>query len=646
MYRAVQALAGIVAIGLVAVFLVGALFAAPVDARTVIAPSNTSSLSGTASPAAVAVPAGHVTPLGSGPHIQLNSTFGGTTAIPYTTLKVYLAGTADNITNATTSIGWNVTDTSTGVQCTSGWFTYLIPPTDVQNVAFTTTLSAANFSTAQLACNTINTDVDQFSIWAVVNGTGSNVASQTTTFTLGSSAAIVYNTAVPATSTLPQSISVKVTVVNGNISTANLTVSWTLWNTGETGACASGSFSYLVANSATPTTTQTITGDLTAANFTGAYLNPGCSTIYSAPLALTFTAVMSGTDNFWTNTTYANTIVIVPTAVSVTETSVLPTYTELPTVGAAVNFTIVVASGTISTNNLTLWANITDAISFAVCGSINLDSLVVNTSSNTASYSFALSTGTLPAESALATACPDILVDPVLIVVGATLNGTGAPYNAQVASSDSNATGTTASTSLVFILPTGSLNFAIVTTAPYTYNFTATFSGQYVGRVQLTVYSATVVNGNHTVIFSANFVQTPYAVWYQPKAGTYPYTLAVLAPYANQTSSGVLALTSSTPVYTNTTTWHNTTAFGGLSPAVGGTILLLVGLIIGMLVVLLLGAAIFGGRSQTPPQAWESTTTTSTTTTGAGANTCSVCGKSFDNPEDLAAHGKTEHGLQ
>ena len=287
-----------------------------------------------------------------------------------------------------------------------------------------------------------------------------------------------------------------------------------------------------------------------------------------------------------------------------------------------------------------IWANVTDAITQTVCGTIDLTSLTPisvgtvtadGTPVTLANYTYTLTTGPGINETAFATNCPAVASQSIEFVIGATVVGT-----TTTASADTNATGTTPTTSLIFAFPSGSLTFKTTTTA-FTYNLSSVYAGQYVGRVALTIYAP----GTTNISFAANFVVTPAVNWYEPKAGDYSYTLEMFAPYGNTTNAGTLVLTSTIPVYTNSTTWVNSTIFGGLTPAVGGTILLLVGLIVGMIVALAVGRAMFGGRpAASPPQAWE----------GKGAapaaNTCSVCGKSFGTPEELAAHGKSDHGLQ
>ncbi len=638
------------AIGLVALFLLGAVVAGPVLVAPASAHASASSSSGqsavTHAPA-VAVPAAAPSPAATSTvSVTINSVFGAKTAIP-TTVNFTVAVTNAEINNLTTQISWAVTDTVTSTVCTSGSYSSLVSGTNSTSSTYLGALNLTDFSTAQLTCNDIASHVDQLSIYVVVNGTASNgtVAQNwgnvTTTFTLPTTIGASITTAVPATMHLPQPVTINVTVTNATISVANLTVDWALMNSTGLGVCASGSLT--VTN--TSALTEAVSGNLTAADFVGANMAPGCANIYQESLVLAFTATINGTGNVTTptgnfamNVTSTTTIVIVPTSVQVAilPNTVLPIYSVLAN-GAAIpiSFQIQVASATISTSNVSLWLNLTSPVTGTVCTTVNLDSLIYNTTEPWGNYTYPLVESSQISPAGLA-ACTSVLSSQVLVIIGASVNGTAAPYLGTVVESDTNATSTTQPTGLVFNLPTASLNFA-TTSTPFTYNLSAAFSGQYVGRVSLTIYSP----GTTNIVFTANFASVPYSTWYQPKAGNYPYTLQAFAPYANQSTSGLLVLTATIPVYTNSTTWVNNTIFGGLSPAVGGTILLLVGLIVGMIVALVVGRAMFGARpAPTPPQAWE----------GKGGpaapNTCSVCGKSFGTPEELAAHGKSEHGLQ
>lgn len=330
------------------------------------------------------------------------------------------------------------------------------------------------------------------------------------------------------------------------------------------------------------------------------------------------------------------------TTVSVKVTSSLPSYTLLPLGPVAVTFSISVTHGTITPANVTLWANVTDVVSQTVCTKVDLDSLVTPVNGSGASYSFDLTTANVGNLTHDSIACPGIANDSVDIVVGATVDGTGAPTNGTVATSDSNATSTTPGTYLIFAVPENQLVFAPAS-ASYTYNLSSDYSGQYVGRVSLTIYSSSEVNGNRSVVFSAALlwlhgVRT-VAAWYEPHGGTYPYTLQEFTPYDNVTTQGVVEVANVTPVYYNSTTYHNQSFLGSLGPAGGGALLLVAGFVAGAVIALLVGRSLGRSGPATPPSAWKSDQTP------ASSNTCSLCGKSFGTPEELAAHGKSEHGL-
>lgn len=621
MYLGGKTLAGIVAIGVVALFLLSAVFAAPVDARSPFA--NSAAKSTVASADHPSAAASHVTPA-AGPTIKvvINTVYAATTTIP-TKVNFTVTWTGATFNNTTATMGWNVSDTMTGVVCAAGSFTYVLTATpETSPATFNLTLSLKNFSTAQLNCPKIATDVDMLNVSAsVTNATGVTVAASAvpaeTSFVLPTTLTAAITSTIPTTTYFPLTVDVKITVTDAVISTTNLTVTWAVLNATGTGACAAGSFSYLVKN--TTLLTETIAGTLYGANFTGVNLLSGCTEIFATSLNLTVTGVINGTGPFaaptgnWATDLVvgSGSVYIIPTGVQVIVSTVLPIYTQLSTTVTPVDFTVQVASANITPANLSVWANITDHVTGALCGVVNLDSLVVASSTPIESFEWDMSTATVPSSAKLAVACPSILTSADLITIGAKVNGTGSWFKGTFAESDSTATGTTPVTSLVFTALTGQLGFA-TTSTEYTYNVSATFSGQYIGRVALTLLSPTGV-----VVFSANLFSPTYTSWYEPKAATYSYSLVVFAPYGNDTTSGVIALTAPIPIYYNTTTWHNSSSFAGLSPAVGGTILLVVGLIIGMIVAFLLGAAVFRKRETPPPQAWEGGKGTEETTGGA-----------------------------
>lgn len=327
-------------------------------------------------------------------------------------------------------------------------------------------------------------------------------------------------------------------------------------------------------------------------------------------------------------------------------------YNALP---LQVNFTVAVLQDGVYANNsidsatTVLNVQITDAITSGVQSSWDVP--VVTGQS---AYSFWIDDTNL--------SCPGIdptcqsITDPYYVTVTATVDLTGAPFYGTPAGPVSAGLTT----------PTGFLTFAFITVpvtltplAPATstvalgnVTFSSTYSGQYILSANVTVFSSTNAK---LPIFYANMLKTASgtpvtAVWAPAAPGAYPISFALTTIYGN-TLNGTTIYKNSTltvasvgggVVYFNTTTWHNGTGILGLSAPVGGVILLLVGLIIGLIVAFLLGRAVWSRPAAEPAQPWASSTTTTTTT---GANTCSACGKSFDTPEELAAHAKSEHGM-
>ena len=248
--------------------------------------------------------------------------------------------------------------------------------------------------------------------------------------------------------------------------------------------------------------------------------------------------------------------------------------------------------------------------------------------------------------------CPAIdptcqsITDPYYVTVSAVTNLTGTLYESTASASSSPLS-----------TPDGFVTFAFLT-VPVTLTplsplsstiplgnvtFSAAYSGQFILIANVTVFSPTV---SGLAIFYANMLKsasgTPAAeVWTPASPGAYPISYALVTIYGltiYKNSTLTVQSVGGGHVYSNTTVWHNGTGVLGLSAAVGGTTLLLVGLIVGMIVAFLLGRAVTSRAPAQPAQAWSGTTT-------PAANTCSTCGRSFATPEELAAHAKSEHGM-
>jgi len=334
------------------------------------------------------------------------------------------------------------------------------------------------------------------------------------------------------------------------------------------------------------------------------------------------------------------------TSVTVYLNTPVSTYTVLPYI-IALNITAVNAP--ILTTNTWLWLNITDYVTSAVCTSTNISAMITDAVlpgsglSASEAVTFPLTTAYFVNYS---TACPNLGIDPAYIDITATVNG--GPNGVAAASAVQFGIynvllppgwGVTPVTSIIFTPVTGVLQVSEVAGQVYTYSMYADYSGQYSGKIQLSIFNT----AGTAVIFSSNLRwngTTPRTVtWTQSTPGSYPYTLGVYTTYGVYNFSGSIAVLPATNVYTNTTSWVNSTFIPGLSAGAAGSILLVVGLIVGMLVAIVVGRLVWGSPKPAPAQPW-------TPKAGTAANQCSVCGQSFATPEELAAHSKTEHGMQ
>ena len=107
-------------------------------------------------------------------------------------------------------------------------------------------------------------------------------------------------------------------------------------------------------------------------------------------------------------------------------------------------------------------------------------------------------------------------------------------------------------------------------------------------------------------------------------------------------------ITAGTTVYVNSSSYHNDSLLKGYSASEIATLLLVVGLIIGMVVALLLGRMVWGGQESKPPTPWASKTTTTESATGGKSalkpNECPICHQQFASPAELADHQTKAHG--
>ena len=334
----------------------------------------------------------------------------------------------------------------------------------------------------------------------------------------------------------------------------------------------------------------------------------------------------------------ANVFVQYPTTVSGTFTSVCtttcsPTFSAYMPLPFTVNYTLSVVNAPITPATTTIVVNVNDVSAGAVLSSTPVTPIAGQTQ-----YVFSVNAATLACNTA---SCGGLPQDEFGITVTVAVNGASGPTNGSMAGVvDSQSfflIPTPLSASLVSPAAGSSVSIGNVTVS-------VAYLGSWVAGSVLNIYSST-----NALVYSHGFVELTPGVpvsgtWFIGQAGTYSYSIVMTTVYLPTThyfNGTISVISKGGTVYQNTSKYSNQSAISGLSGAAAGTILLVVGLIVGMIVALVLARAVMGRPAAAPPQPWESKPG------GAAApNTCSVCNKSFSTPEELAAHGKSEHGMQ
>ena len=350
------------------------------------------------------------------------------------------------------------------------------------------------------------------------------------------------------------------------------------------------------------------------------------------------TGQFTGPTDVITGTTFVQ----YPTTASAAFTSTFSAYMSLPIV---VNFTIAVGNAPINADTTSIVVDVTDlslANSHQPTGALITETIITPADNQTA-YTFTVDASTLACNDA---SCSTLPADSYGVYIYLTVDGSGLPVNGSVATDRISAS---------FFLITTPLSASLVSPASGAsvpvgnVTVSVAYLGSYVAGAVLNIYTST-----GSLVFSKSMIELIPGVpvngtWFVGQGGVYSYSIVMTTTYLVHNSvthyfNGTISVISKGgTVYQNSTSYSNQSAISGLSGAAAGTILLIVGLIIGMIVALVLARAVMGRPATAPPQPWESKPG------GAGAaapNTCSVCNKSFSTPEELAAHGKSEHGMQ
>ena len=124
--------------------------------------------------------------------------------------------------------------------------------------------------------------------------------------------------------------------------------------------------------------------------------------------------------------------------------------------------------------------------------------------------------------------------------------------------------------------------------------------------------------------------------WEAAVPGNYEVVINLTGAWGYQTFTTALTVFSSGggTVYVNQSTYQNNSLIPGWSNGVTGSVLLLVGAIIGLLVALVLARMMWSESRPAPARAWK-----------GQPNECRVCHQRFDNAAALSAHMDKAHGL-
>lgn len=388
-------------------------------------------------------------------------------------------------------------------------------------------------------------------------------------------------------------------------------------------------------------------------NFSATAKSLGTTVPYD-PLAILANITVNGSGHGGVNQSLGDPFLLVPpltfvqypTTLSVSISPKLPSYVPSPYTQP---FTIAVTNAPINAVTTSITVNIVD---LTVTGETHVFDVVSSTPvaivQNQTQYTFGVNPVTLTCSTPVCVALAAAGFGPsgsdtYGVQIVASVDGIGLPTNGSLASV------TVSSSFDVIEIPlSASLAAPNPATAitPGNVTVSVVYSGSYISKVVLNILSPT----GASILTESYSVSGQNFTWVVTAPGVYSASIVVTTAYQPFTHyfNATLTVLKVPKVVSNTTSYSNSTLIPGVSAAAAGTLLLVIGLIVGMVVAFVLGRYVWGGRAgAAPPQAWEGKPGEGPgAAPGAGANTCSVCGKSFATPEELSAHSKSEHGME
>ena len=324
-----------------------------------------------------------------------------------------------------------------------------------------------------------------------------------------------------------------------------------------------------------------------------------------------------------------------PVSAQVTITNAPAAYVLLP---AAVTWSVNVTNGSIAPGSTWMSVGINDVTSSGRCVQRDNCPLVANLSatdlvaSGVTSYSYTLTAANLTAGGYNGGVLPS---DQFQIQVYVTINNTVSNSTFRAAIERFIVPAPPVG-GFVAPLPGGALSTGNVTVG-------INYTGSYVNGATVTIYQGTDAKG--ALVYSqgvfvpgvGQHIVIANSVWYVSQPGSYFAVLNITTPYGYYLfTSAWTVVPAGLTVYQNASSYQNASIIPGLSPAVGGTVLLVVGLLVGMIVALALGRAMWGGAKPAAAQPWQAKSAT---------NECSVCHQTFATEAELKEHSKSAHGM-
>ncbi len=177
----------------------------------------------------------------------------------------------------------------------------------------------------------------------------------------------------------------------------------------------------------------------------------------------------------------------------------------------------------------------------------------------------------------------------------------------------------------------------------------ASYSGDWISAVNISIYNSAkilVYGAILTSLLVGNLTVTALAPWLVVDSGTYTSSITLDTAYGtttwfNSSFEVAKAVGPASVVYVNSTNYDNSTGassqiISGWTPGETASLLLVVGIIIGLIVALVLGRMMWGTPPAGPAQPWSGS---------KSATECSVCHQSFATEEEMKEHQKTAHGM-